>query len=302
MVTFTTNKALGLPAVGGDTGVWGPPLNNNSSVLDASLGGVTTIPISTVSGALTLLASNYSNTFIVFTGAITQNTVITLPAVGSFYTVRNTTTNTSAFIVTLQTTAAGGRAIGVPPGQSQDVYTDGTNVHFQGLPHIGAYWDYAGSSVPAWVAACTVPPWLNCDGTTFSSATYPYLATILGSTTLPDMRGRYRAYLNQGTARITSSAGVDGNTLAASGGGMTTISSLHLPQMVDPTHFHGTGVAGAFMTNAGGAGPPGVGGSGTLLINNTAAAATGITYGSSSQITLPLSPTAIGGICLVRAG
>lgn len=299
MVTFTTNKSLGLPQVGGDTGAWGPPLNNNSSILDASLGGSITVPISTVSGAITFLASNYTNTFISLTGAITQNTIVTLPAVGSFYTFRNTTTNTSAFTVTLQTTAAGGRVIGVPPGQSQDVYTDGTNVHFQGLPHIGAYWDYAGSSVPNWVAACTTPPWLNCDGTAFSSATYPYLATILGGTTLPDSRGRFRATLNQTTGRITSSAGVDGNTVAASGGGMTTISSLHLPQLIDPTHSHNTTVSNQPPSNPG---QYQYGGGGSVFTTPTAASATGITYGSTAQITLPLSPTYIGGLTLIRAG
>ncbi len=300
MVTFTSNKGLGLPAVGGDTGAWGPPLNNNSSVLDASLGGSVTIPISSVAGALTLLASNYNNVFISFNGAITQNTVITLPAIGSFYVMQNITTGTSQFTVTLATTAAGSQQVGVPPYQAQDVFTDGSNVRFRGLPHIGTYWDYSGSSVPGWVAACTVPPWLNCDGTAFSSATYPYLATILGGTTLPDSRGRVRAPLNQTTSRLLSSNGVDGNTFLAGGGlQTTTLSSLHLPQMVDPGHTHvfavGTGTTtGNFVTRADNNG------------NNpytSSAAFTGITYGSSAQIGTPVvQPTYISGLTLIRAG
>jgi len=301
MVTFTTNKSLGLPAVGGDTGVWGQPLNNNSSVLDASLGGAVSIPISSVSGALTLLASNYNNVFISFTGALTQNTVVTLPAVGSFYTVQNLTTTTSAFTVTLQTTAIGSQAIGCPPSRPQDILTDGTNVKFRGMHHIGEYWDYAGSSVPSWIAACTVPPYLNCDGTTFSSATYPYLATILGSTTLPDSKGRVRAYLNQGSGRLLSSNGVDGNTIFSGGGSQaTTLSSLHLPKLVDPGHVHDV------LTGA----SAGTGGAvlGAAAASNFAPSAadthtTGITYGSSSQIGAPIiPPTFISGLCLIRAG
>jgi hypothetical protein len=72
-------------------------------------------------------------------------------------------------------------------GQIVDVLNDGSNLRFKNLGGpIGSYWDYAGSSNPAWNSGCTVPPYLNCDGSTFSAATYPSLAVILGSTTLPD--------------------------------------------------------------------------------------------------------------------
>jgi hypothetical protein len=43
-----------------------------------------------------------------------------------------------------------------------------------------------GSSVPSWISECTVPPYLVCDGTAFSSAIYPSLAAIIGP--LPDAR------------------------------------------------------------------------------------------------------------------
>lgn len=300
MVTFTANKALGLPAVGGDTGAWGPPLNNNSSVLDASLGGSVTIPLSSVAGALTLLASNYNNVFITFTGALTQTTAVTFPAIGSFYTVQNLTTN-NQFAVIIQVSGVGGtRQIGLPPGDQQDIMTiAATGPYFRNLPRIGTYWDYSGSSSPVWNDASIPAPWLNCDGTAFSSATYPYLATILGSATLPDARGRVRAALNQTTGRLNSSNGVDGNTLLAGGGSQaTTLSSLHLPQLIDPGHLHN--VFGAQQ----GAGAGQI----TQLANvanaiPTSSATTGITYGSSSQIGTPVvQPTYIGGLTLIRAG
>lgn len=301
MVGFTTNKGLGLPTVGGDTGVWGPPLNNNSSVLDASLGGSVTIPVSSVSGALTLLSSNYNNIFLSFTGAITQNTAITLPAVGSIYVIQNLTTNTSAFRITLLTTAAGGQVIGIPPYEQTEIMTDGSNVKFRGLPHVGSYWDYGGSSVPSWVAACTVPPWLNCDGTAFSSVTYPYLAVILGGTTLPDARGRVRAALNQGTNRVTSGvSGVNGDAILSGGGDQNMQVHSHGNFLSDPGHAHtvpgpsGNGVnvgpTTGYIQGAGSLGTT-TNGTGISLTNVNAGTGTGAN----------VQPTYIGGLTLIRA-
>jgi len=132
------------------------------------------------------------------------------------------------------------------------VFNDGNNFKFLGLGRVGTYWDYAGSSVPAWVSGCTTPPYLNCDGTTFSSATYPQLTVILGGTTLPDSKGRARFTLNQGSGRITSSGGIDGNTAYASGGVQTnTLSATNLPSLA---HTHQiaqlTGASWANFTNS----------------------------------------------------
>lgn len=48
---------------------------------------------------------------------------------------------------------------------------------------VGMLTPYAGAVTPD-------TNWLICDGSTFSGATYPALATLLGSTTLPDLRDR----------------------------------------------------------------------------------------------------------------
>lgn len=301
MVTFTANKGLGLPQVGGDNAAWGPPINANSSILDASLGGSVTIPLSSVSGIITLLASNYQNTFITFTGAITQTTVVQFPNVGSFYTVMNQTTG--AFTVVLQTVALG-QVIGCPPSAPQDVFTDGANFHFKGLPHVGAYWDYAGASVPAWVSACSIPPYLNCDGSAFSAGTYPALATILGGATLPDFRGRTRAYLNQGTGRMSAgSGGVDGNTLFAAGGvDAGAIAQGHIPNynltVNDSGHTHGVPLQNSLGgTPAGGATQVGHG-----VVTDLGF--TGISVNSAGgNVPFPkMQPTTVGGLTLIRAG
>lgn len=238
----TANKFLDQPARGSNVGVWDTPMNSNFGIIDNAFGGMATIALT--NAPVILSSAQYQNIFITFTGALSGNCAITLPTVGSVYTVQNLTSNTSAFQVTLQTTAAGTQAIGCPWGEPFDIMTDNAgNVKFRNMGRIGSFMDYAGSSVPAWISNCTVPPYLNCDGSPFSSAAYPVLATVLGGTTVPDLRGRYRATLNQGTGRITSGSstgGVDGNTNLATGGSETTaLSSQNVPSVpVTDTHQH----------------------------------------------------------------
>jgi len=308
MVTYTAAKNLALVANSSYVGTWDVPTNSNWSIVDDSLGGQTTIALT--NAPVVLSAAQYQCATMFLTGAISANIAITFPAVGSYYTVFNLTSNTSAFTITLQTTVAGGRSIGLPPADPTDIMTDGTNVRFHNLSHVGTYWDYAGSSVPAWVSACTIPPYLNCDGTSFSSATYPILATILGGTTLPDARGRARSVLNQTTSRLLSTKnGVDGETLLAGGGGTTTLSSINLPNtsfpVTDPGHTH------IERVDNGGSGTTSIGPAQVTMFVNatlsgtvpTGSGTTGITVasgGSGTAVQLA-TPTYIGGLTLIRA-
>ena len=304
MVDPTTfNKFLAQPTRGSDVGVWDTPMNGNSGIIDNSFGGVATIALG---GAPVVLSSaQYQCVFLVFNGALSANVAVTFPAVGSFYTIQNLCTASSAFIVTAKTTAGGSQQIGLPFGEACDIFTDGSNVKYRDIGRVGTFWDYAGSSVPSWISACTVPPYLNCDGSVFSSATYPQLTNILGGTTLPDSRGRYRAALNQTTGRITSgSGGIDGNTQGASGGVQAaTISSQNLPNIsfpvTDPGHVHfftGSVYNAAF----GGAGVQAGGAFGLF----TSCAVTNITVnsGGSGTAMATLPPSYIGGLTLIRAG
>jgi|SRR5579883_9445 hypothetical protein len=302
--TFTANINLEEPARGDDVGTWDTPVNNNMTLVDLVAGGQSKITLNNAN--VTLSAAQFQSNIITFQSTLTGSVTITFPSTFKKpYTVEHLCTGSSAFTITLQTTVAGGQAIVCPPGQGFDCYNDGTNLKFKNLgPQVGGYWDYCGSSVPAWVSGCTVPPYLNCDGTTFSSATYPQLTVIMGGTTLPDLRGRVRGYLNQGTGRMTSSGGVDGNTLFASGGGQTTtLSSLHLPQLSDPGHLHTENIGGGSGSVNAVAFLAGDGATNNTSFNTTQSAKTGITYGSSSQIGAPVvQPTAIGGLTLIRAG
>jgi len=230
--TFTPNIQLEEPARGDDVGTWDTPVNNNMTLIDLVCGAINTISLNNSNVILT--AAQYKSKQITFNSTLTASVIITFPT--SFtksYEIQNLCTGTSAFTITLQTTASGGQVIALPPGETIDCFNDGTNLKFKNLDRIGSYWDYAGSSVPAWVSGCTVPPYLYCNGATFSSSIYPQLAIILGSTTLPDHRGRANFYLNDGTGRLTSAgAGIDGNTRFATGGNNgVTLSASNIPSI-----------------------------------------------------------------------
>lgn len=309
MSTFTTSKSLEQVPRSADVGTWDTPTNSNWAIVDAALGQIVTIGLN--NSNVVLNSAQFQCASIVFNSTLTGSVAITFPtSFTGFYSVENVCTGSSAFTITLQTTVAGGQAILCPPISDFEIRNDGTNIKFVGLGQIGTYWDYAGSSVPAWVSGCTVPPYLNCDGTAFSSATYPALANILGGTTLPDSRGRFRAALNQGQGRITSGSstgGVDGNTILASGGVQTILlSSQNIPSaaLTDPGHVHPGPAGGTFFTSPGGSNVA-IGSAATFTANSsvTGSATTGITIGSTSPTNFSnIPPAYIGGIVMIRSG
>jgi microcystin-dependent protein len=303
----TSNIGLAIPTRGTDIGAWDTPVNNNASVLDLCLGGTMIIGLN--NSNVVLSAAQYQCKTIVFNSTLTGSVTITFPT--SFtksYEILNGCTGSSAFTVTLQTTATGGTAICAPPNEYVDVINDATNnMRFKNFGRIGSYWDHAGSSVPAWVSGCTVPPYLNCDGSGFSAATYPVLATYIGGTTLPDLRGRVRAYLNQGTGRM-GAGGVNGNVLFASGAADTwTITTSNVPALA----FAGT--AQNWNTNSlrvvsnltfSGVQPGGtdMALTDTSVANVTVTPAGTVNNGSPNSAISTTQPSAIGGITMIRAG
>ncbi len=312
MSTFSPNLDLELVARGADIGVWDTPTNSNWGIVDSAVGGITTISLNN-SGVI-LNAAQFQSRQLTFNSTLTGNCIITFPT--SFtksYEVQNLCTGSSAFIVVLETTAAGAQAIACPPGVTIDVFNDGANLKFKNLGFVGEYRDFAGTQAPIWVTGCTIPPFLNCDGSAFNTTTFPQLFVALGSSVLPDRRGTFGATLNQGTNRITTAgAGVDGNTRFTVGGQQTnTLGQTHLPSLTlpvaitDPGHIHatqansidaGTNLGNTFLTPIGGGG--GVTGMGTQVTGISATVATG---GSATPFT-NIPPTTIIGITMIRAG
>jgi microcystin-dependent protein len=300
--TFTPNINLEEPARGDDVGTWDTPVNNNMTLLDLVTGANTTVGIG--SGNVTLSIAQYRSRCLTFNSTLIQNTTITFPSTFlKDYTVIHTATGSSAFTITLATTVSGGQVVGIPPGIGVSVYNDGTNLKIVGgLPVVGTYVDVGYSAVPNWVTASTVPPFLNCNGTTFSGTTYPQLAVVLGGTTLPDGQGRSRFALNGGTGRITSAGGgIDGNTLLAAGGVQTnTLVTGNLPAYT-PTGTIGIGGGTFAYTDA----AESAAGGGIIQAGFNLATITGTFTGAAQGgVSTPfanLPPGYVGGITMIRA-
>lgn len=311
----TVNIALAVPLHGSNVDTWDVPLNADFTSIDGFMAGVQTISVS--GGALTLSAptgtitpsagpTQSQNAIIRFTGALTSSAQITLPLPGRVIIENLTTGN---FVVTFRAVGAG-EIIAIDQGSQQNIYNDGTNVRFVGLPPVGSYLDLADATVPAWITSCTKPPYLLCNGTTFSAVTYPYLNTKLGTTTLPDFRGRTGFYLNDGTGRLTTAgAGIDGNTRFASGGvnGIVLTSPTQLPAhthnntLNDPGHAHSYTQPALGGNNGGGAAIIASTAGGITNLNTTSITISNASVGAGANI--PNSPPGVvSGIRLIRAG
>lgn len=222
----TVNTGLAVPTRGSDPGTWDVPLNGDFTILDGFLGGVLSVsaagssPITLTSPAgFTPTPSGgptqSQNGVLRFTGILTGNVQVTLPLPG-YVIIENLTTG--AFVLSFRAIGSG-EVIGIEQGSTRHIYNDGTNVRFVNLPDVGSYMDLCDATVPAWITACTKPPYLLCDGSAFSAVTYPYLNSKLGGNTLPDFRGRAGYYLNGTSGRLTAAgAGIDGGTRFAGGG------------------------------------------------------------------------------------
>ncbi len=316
----TVNIALAVPLHGSNVDTWDVPLNADFTAIDGFFGGVQTVSVSNTpvtltspTGTVTPSAgpSQSQNSVLVFTGTLTANVQVTLPLPGPII-VTNLTTG--AFVLNFR--AAGvGEIIAVDQGISQRIYNDGTNVRFVDLPPIGSYLDIAQSTVPAWITTCTKPPFLLCNGGTFSAVTYPYLNTKLGGNTLPDLRGVSRYTLNQGTSRLTTAgSGLDGDTLFSIKSTQSrTLLTANLPPYTPSgtvsTNVSASGFAinvvlgGTSGVGVGGGGAFGISGNASLSITaNATSSFTGIAQGGTSTPIGLIGTGVVAGITLIRAG
>lgn len=322
---FTPNIQAESPARGDDVGTWdNPPYDNNNTMYDLIGGGTATIVCSGTQ--ITLLSSQYRCKHLQLTGALTASLSIVFPS--SFkkdYEIQHLCTNTSAFFVNATNFVPTGTFIGLPPGEVVGIMNDGTNVKFKSLDRIGSYFDHGSSSVPNWVqgsgtitsssgASVAYPtPYLSCDGTTFSSSTYPALAEMLGGTTLPDTRGRTRGTLNQATGRMNAGiGGVNGDVLLAAGGTeKVTLAAASIPAIsaAGSNTFNSTATAvlfGALGVTTAFGGVFGVQMNGLtnalaaqLGTNNTTVNVTSTNTGGLGHVNA--QPTYVGGITMIRA-
>lgn len=99
-------------------------------------------------------------------------------------------------------------------------------------------------TVAMWLTATPPTDWLICDGSSFSSGTYPALNTLLGGTTLPDLRGR--SPMGAGTG-----SGLTARTLGSNYGSEThTLSTAEMPSHTHDAYYASVNVqAGATAFN-----------------------------------------------------
>jgi microcystin-dependent protein len=317
-------KALIIPARGADVGTWDTPTNANATALGGMLGGLASIGLTNANVTLSAPAGSITpgagpnqsqNAIIRFTGTLTGNVIITLPLPG-YYVIDNRCT-VGTYYVQL-TNGGGGEVVGVQPGAPVHVYSDGTNVRFVNLPPVGAFLDLCGvTAVPAWIGACTTPPYLLCDGSVYNISAYTFLGNILGATFggngsttfgVPDLRGRWRIALDPAGNYLTSATmSPDGKTLAATGGKQNqTLAAGNVPQ-VSLAGTQQTVSLNQALNNGGAIGrPAGTGGPAGSVFNQITPTVTftpGGTVGSATPTALTtLPPVIVTGITLVRAG
>lgn len=300
----TTNRSLAIPTRGSDVGTWDSPVNGNMAIIDTIVGGVTTI--TSGGGTIVLNASQVANGTISINGSLTSSLFIQFPAVQGWWSIENLTTGNTSFIVSIFPAGAT-ESVCAPPGEIVDIQINGTVARYRNLGRVGSLMEWAGPTMPLWIAGCTKPPYLNCDGSTFSSGTYPRLAEFLGGTTLPDSRGRVRAALNQGTGRLTV---IDGNTNFAAGGAeQITLTAGQLPSItssgsnnisVNSTSANvWQGTSGGSLSQGGFVNQPG---SITTLTSTGANTINVTSNNTSGQAHVNVQPTYVTGLTLIRAG
>lgn len=320
----TINVGLSVPSRGSNVGVWDVPVNGDFVALDGFQGGVQTLGITNANITLTVPANftatpsagptQAQNAVLRLTGVQTGNVVITLPMPG-YYIVENLCTGNIGWIVQLQGVTAT-QVISIDRGMCQHIYNDGANVRFVNLGAACQMEFWAGySAIPAWVANCTVAPYLICDGSVYNFSTYPVLGARFGSAfggngvttfAVPDLRGRVPLAYDGTGGRITSAqSGINGQQIGAAADVQSvTLSVQQIPAhshgVTDPGHFHSSS---EFFQPTGQATPGNGGFYGGQKTDSTSSAGTGITIqnagGGGSHTNV--QPAQVAGIWVIRA-
>ena len=123
--TFSANKTLELPGNGDYVNTWNVPVNGDMSIIDAALGGTTSL--NATSGSVTLSVAQYRPLILNVTGAISADVTYTRPSgVGGQWVVRNATTGNKNIIIA---SAGAGVSATVGPSLVATVACDGTNCY-----------------------------------------------------------------------------------------------------------------------------------------------------------------------------
>lgn len=273
----TINTLLNVPLRGSNPGTWDLPVNFDFTAIDGLFGGVGSIGVSNANISLTAPAGaavpgpgpyQSQNRVLRFSGLLTAHVTVTLPLAAEYVCENFTTGNFNLILRAI----GSGEVVAIPPGLRTHVYCDGTNVRFvYGIAdRPGTFSFEAGATgLEPWMLACTMRPYLLCDGTVYNVSDFPYVGNKLlgkfggnGVTTFatPDLGGRVPLNYDFSGTRITAAGcGLNGQTIgAALDAQIITLTSGQIPAhthpntLNDPGHVHTFGVAGTLAGSAGG--------------------------------------------------
>lgn len=318
----TVNLGIIVPLTGADVDLWGEDdINPNMVAIDGMLAGVQTIGVTNLPVTLTVPAgftatpspgpTQSQNRVLRFTGVMTGNVRITLPLPGA-YLIDNRTTG--AFVLSFQGVTAT-EVVAVDQGSIVEIYNDGANVRFVNLGKVGEMEFWAGiTALPAWVNACTVAPYLPCDGSTlnYNFSDFPYLGAKMaasfggnGITTfgVPDLSGRVPlAYDRAGTRITVAGCGINGQTIGASQDKQTNVLvTANLPPYT-PSGTVATTIGGGsgFSTPGNNVGVGGAAFGGQIAALTATSAFTGTAQGGTSTPVNNVQPAQVVGIWVIK--
>lgn len=198
MASPTPNLGMTYPARGGSVGTWDTPLDTNFDTLDAVIGATTSVAAAGTGATLTQTQANARR--ISITGVLTQNYLLTFPAIGGEWVVANGCTGN--FTVTLKVTGSAVTAITINQGDNIVVSSNGTDL-FQALS--GGTWSGA-----TFAGADTSPSSFSTNQNDYSptsaSTTSCYRLNVTGVCSLTGIAGgaagRELELINIGTATL----------------------------------------------------------------------------------------------------
>ena len=305
----TVNKALIIPNTGDLVGTWGSAaLNPDFTAIDGMFGGVAIVSLTNANVTLSAPAGSITpgagpnqsqNAVIRFTGTLTGNCIITFPLPG-FYIIENLTTGN--FYVQLTTGA--GQTIATPQNSRMLVLSDGTDMRFanDGTTFPGSFLLASYTTLPSWITACTVRPWLLCDGTAVSRTTYAALFAVIGTdwgtgdgvTTfnVPDYRNKLWLPIdNFGTganALVTNAgSGINGDQRGSNGGNQLLQAHVHTYGINVVSQGNITATGGTVVV--------------TQVQSNNAGNSQTSTQNTGGGTSQNMPPAAVGGIVLIHS-
>jgi microcystin-dependent protein len=241
---FSTNLHLEEPGLGDYANTWNTFLNADLSVIDQAMGSSTSIAFTNSNVTLTVAQSAFY--MIVCTGTLTGNVQLILPAtIGGGRQIFNQCAGAYTLTVLNGAGDTGGGVL-VGQGYSTPIVLTAGRAYYDGYSAIppGTPLPFAGVNPP--------PGFLLAYGQTLLIATYPALASALGTTwgtaaggsfVMPDCRGRILAGAdNMGG---TAASRLTGYVVGSVGGEQTHVLTTaelaaHAHAITDPGHLHGT--------------------------------------------------------------